>query len=214
MIDLELELARTETSPQVLVELTKPKRGPGRPKGSRTRPRDQAPPSTMVSAIRRPTRIQTTSQRAEEDIMVFKKRRMGEPEDTMDEQPDDRNWFDIHLPPDALPQDVLAQEDPHQDDPHQDDRHQDELVDEFIRFTNDVTTINDTDITPEPGLEDLDPESPEYRKLITLKYNRARAVLVRSSPPVIMTDAPTIEDTNDEVWHEASERSDDEQPPQ
>ena len=30
----------------------------------------------------------------------------------------------------------------------------------------------------------------------------------------IMTDAPTIDDPNDEVWHEASERSDDEQPPQ
>lgn len=28
---------------------------------------------------------------------------------------------------------------------------------------------------------------------------------------MIMTDAPTIEHPNDEVWHEASERSDDEQ---
>jgi hypothetical protein len=118
---------------------------------------------------------------------VSKKRRVGEPEDIMDEQPDHRNWFDVQL---------------------------DDLEDEFTQFTNDVTTINDIDTTPEPVLEDLDPESPEYRKLITLKYNQPRTGLVRSSPPVIMTDATTIEDPHDEVWHEASERSDDEQPPQ
>ena len=126
-------------------------------------------------------------QRGEQGNIVSKKRRMGEPEDTMDEQPDHRNWFDVQF---------------------------ENLEDEFTQFTNDVTTINDIDTTPEPVLEDLDPESPEYRKLITLKYSQPRTAPVRSSPPAIMTDAPTIDDPNDEVWHEASERSDDEQPPQ
>ncbi|KAG2001547.1 hypothetical protein GB937_010090 [Aspergillus fischeri] len=126
---------------------------------------------------------------------------MGELEDTMDKQPDNSNWFDIHLPQDALPQDVLPQ----------DNLQQDDLEDEFTQFTNDVITINDNDITPEPGLGDLDPESPEYQKLITLKYNQPQTVLVRSSPPAITTDAPVIEDPNDKIWHETSERSDDKQ---
>ncbi|RHZ46117.1 uncharacterized protein CDV56_102219 [Aspergillus thermomutatus] len=190
IIDQELEPARTQTSLQELVEPTRPKRGPGRPKGSRTRPKDQAPPVYDV----------------EHDNIVSKNCLMGEPEDTMDEQPDNSNWFDIHLPQDALPQDTLPQ-----DVLPRDNLQQDDLEDEFTRFTNDVTTINDNDITPEPGLGDLDPESPEYRKLITLKYNRPQTVLVRSSPPAITADAPTIEDPNDEIWHETSERSDDEQ---
>jgi hypothetical protein len=138
----------------------------------------------MISASQRSRRSQAAPQRDEQENITSKRRRVGEPEDTMDEQPDERNWFDIQL---------------------------DNLEDELTQFTNEVTTINDT---PEPGLENLDPESPEYRKLITLTYNRQRAAPVRSSPPAIMTDAPTIEDPNDEVWHEASERSDDEQPPQ
>ena len=120
---------------------------------------------------------------------------MGEPEDIMDEQPDNSNWFDIQLS---------------QTDPLQGNLQQDNLEDEFTQFTNDVTTINDTNTTPEPNLEDLDPDSPEYRKLVTLKYNRIQAGPVRSSPPAIATDAPTIEDPTDDVWHEASERSDDE----
>jgi hypothetical protein len=140
----------------------------------------------MISASQRSTRSQAAPQRDEQENITSKRRRVGEPEDIMDEQPDERNWFDIQL---------------------------DNLEDEPTQFTNEVTTINDNDITPEPGLENLDPESPEYRKLITLKYNRQRAAPVRSSP-AIMTDAPTIEDPNDEVWHETSERSDDEQPPQ
>ncbi|KAF9883243.1 hypothetical protein FE257_003837 [Aspergillus nanangensis] len=89
--------------------------------------------------------------------------------------------------------------------------HQDDLKDELIRFTNNVTTINDAHVTPEPSLGDADPESSEYRKLIILKSNRHRAMLFRSSATVFVTDAPTIEDPNDEVCHEASERSDDEQ---
>jgi hypothetical protein len=199
VIDLELEPARmeagTEGALQEPAEPTKPRKGPGRPKGSRTRPKEQLPPSAMV-ASQRSTRSQAASQRAEQDNMVSKKRRVGEPEDTMDEQPDDSNWFDIQLAQSALPQDILQR---------------DNLEDELTQFTYDVTTINDIEITPEPGLEDLDPESPEYQKLITLKYNRQRARPAGSSPPIIMTDVPTVEDPNDEVWHETSERTDDEQ---
>lgn len=62
----------------------------------------------------------------------------------MDEQPDNSNWFDIQ---------------PSQTDPPQDNRHQDSLEKELIQFTNDVTTIDDN-TTPEPGLENLNPESP------------------------------------------------------
>ncbi|RHZ48628.1 hypothetical protein CDV55_101817 [Aspergillus turcosus] len=116
--------------------------------------------------------------------MVSKKRRVGEPEDTMDEQPDDSNWFDIQLTQSTLPHDVLQQ---------------DNFKDKLTQFTNDVTTINNINTTPEPNLEELDPESPEYQKLITLKYNQQQAMLVRSSPPTIITDAPIIKDPNDEV---------------
>ena len=35
-------------------------------------------------------------------------------------------------------------------------------------------------------------------------------VPVRSSLPMITTDSPTFEDSTDDAWHEASERSDDE----
>ena len=81
---------------------------------------------------------------------------------------------------------------------------------ELAQFTNDVTTTNDTNTTPELGLEDLDPESPKCQKLVTLKYNRTQAVPVTSSPPAITTDAPSVEDPTDDIWHETSERSDDE----
>lgn len=120
---------------------------------------------------------------------------MGEPEDAMDEQPDNSNWFDIQFSQNGSPQD---------------NNQQDSFEEELTQFTNDVTTINDNNNTPEPGLEDLDPESPEYQKLVTLKYNRMQAVPVRSSPPAITTDAPTVEDPTDDIWHETSERSDDE----
>ena len=33
----------------------------------------------------------------------------------------------------------------------------------------------------------------------------------KSSPPAILTDAPTIEDPDDDIWYEVSERIDDEQ---
>ncbi|KAJ5215579.1 uncharacterized protein N7498_001986 [Penicillium cinerascens] len=81
---------------------------------------------------------------------------------------------------------------------------------ELTQFANDVTIINDTNTTPEPRLEDLDPKSPEYQKLVTMKYARIQAVPVRSSPPAITTDAPTVEDPTDDIWYEISERSDEE----
>jgi hypothetical protein len=65
---------------------------------------------------------------------MSKKRRVGEPEDIMDEQPDDSDWLQ---PPVPIP--------------------------------------------------------------------------CRSSPPVLSTDASTIEDPDDDIWYEVSERSDDEQ---
>ena len=200
LIDLEPEPTETGTSLEELIKPIKPRRGPGRPKGSRTRPKDQAQPppeqtNTSISTNQRSTRSQAASQGPTQEHTISKKRRVGEPEDTMDEQPDSSNWFDIQLSQTDHPQDNLQQ---------------DSLEDEFTQFTNDVTTINDTNTTPEPNLEDLDPDSPEYRKLVTLKYNRVQAAPVRSSPPVITTDAPTIEDPTDDVWHEASERSDDE----
>jgi hypothetical protein len=66
----------------------------------------------------------------------------------MDEKPDDGNWFDMELTQNAVPQDIPQH---------------DNFEDELTQFTNEVTTINDIGITPELGLEDLDPESPEYR---------------------------------------------------
>lgn len=114
----------------------------------------------------------------------------------MDKQPDDSNWFDIQLVQSALLQDIPQR---------------DNFEDELTQFTNEVITINDIDITPEPSLEDLDLTSPEYQKLITLRYNRQRAMPTRSSPLMIMTDAPIVEDLNDEIQYKTSERSDDEQ---
>lgn len=199
-IDLEPESTETGTSLEELIEPTKPRRGRGRPKGSRTRPKDQAQPplrqtNTIISTIQRSTRSQAASQTAAQEHTISKKRRMGEPEDIMDEQPDHGNWYDLQLS---------------HADPLQGNLRRDTLEEELTQFTNDVTTINDTNNTPEPRLEDLDPESPEYQKLTTLKYHRMQAGPVRSSPPAITTDAPTIEDPTDDVWHEASERSDDE----
>ncbi|KAI1828737.1 hypothetical protein DTO027I6_10084 [Penicillium roqueforti] len=53
--------------------------------------------------------------------------------------------------------------------------------------------------------KELDPESPEYRKMVVLKYKQRQAIPIGSSPPIFTTDTPTIEDPNDEIWHEASE---------
>lgn len=114
----------------------------------------------------------------------------------MDEQPDDNDWFNIQLTPADFPQ-ANTQQDSHED--------------RLSQFISEVTTVNDAGSTPEPNGEGLDPESPEYRRLVILKYKQQQAIPIGSSPPAITTDAPTIEDPHDEVWHEASERSDDEQ---
>lgn len=180
-------------------ESAKPRRGPGRPKGSKNKPRNQAPPApdnTLSVINRMSTRSQAASQRTIQEHTISKKRRVGEAEDTMDEQPDDSSFFDILLPQTDAPQDSTQQ----------DERFEQELT----QFTNDVTTTNDTN-TPEPSLQGLDPTSPEYRKLVTLRYSQTNTVPVRSSPPVFTTDAPTVEDPDDEIWHETSEWSDDEQ---
>jgi hypothetical protein len=58
---------------------------------------------------------------------------MGELGDTMDEQPDDSNWRNIQLTRKVLP---IPQHD--------------NFKDELTQFTNEVTTGNDIDITPEP----------------------------------------------------------------
>jgi hypothetical protein len=68
-----------------------------------------------------------------------KMRRVGEPEGTMDdEQPDNSNWFDIQLSQSALLLGIAQQ---------------DNFENELTQFTNDVTTINEIEIIPEPGLE-------------------------------------------------------------
>ncbi|KAJ5455490.1 zinc knuckle domain protein [Penicillium daleae] len=205
LVNLEMEPPREMVPPIMEApsaepgQHEKPRRGPGRPKGSRTRPRNQAQPAadnTPLAVNRMSTRSQAASQKATQEHNMSKKRRVGEPEDTMDEQPDGSNWFDIHLP----------QTDPAQASTQQDDRFEQALT----QFTNDVTTINDTN-TLEPSLQGLDPNSPEYRKLITLRHNQTHLVSVGSSPPVFTTDAPTIEDPNDDIWHETSELIDDQQ---
>ena len=115
----------------------------------------------------------------------------------MDEQPDDNEWLSIQPTPANLPQP---------------DTQQDSLEHRLTQFINEFTSVNMAGNTSEPDDEDeLDPESPEYRKLVVLKYKQRQAIPIGSSPPIFTTDAPTIEDPNDEVWHEASERSDDEQ---
>ncbi|KAI1829211.1 hypothetical protein DTO027I6_9892 [Penicillium roqueforti] len=194
-VDVEATPAEVETSLEELTEPTQTKRGPGRPKGSRTRPKEPRPPPIPL-ACQRSTRLQVASQKATQEQTNSKRRRTGEPGDAMDEQPDDNDWYNIQLTPADFPRASTQQ---------------DSLEDRLTQFIDEVTTVNDSGNTSEPDGEGLDPESPEYRKLVTLKYRQQQAILVGSSPPAFTTDTPTIEDLNDEVWHEASERSDDEQ---
>ncbi|KAF3007146.1 hypothetical protein E8E15_000804 [Penicillium rubens] len=194
VIDLHTTLAEAEITPDELAEPAQPK-GPGRPKGSRTRLKDPKPPMIPL-ACQRATRLQVASQKAIQDQTNSKRRRTAEPEKTMDEQPDDNDWFNIQLTPADFPQ-ANTQQDSHED--------------RLFHFISEVTNVNHAGSTPGPEGEGLDPESPEYRKKIILKYKQQQAILIRSSPSALMTDAPTIEDPHDEVWHEASERSDDEQ---
>lgn len=114
----------------------------------------------------------------------------------MDEQPDDDGWFNIQLTSADIPPP---------------NNQQDNLENQLIQFINDVTTVNDAGNTSEPDGGNEGPESPERQKLVILKYRPQQETPIGSSPPVLTTDAPTVEDPNDEIWHEASERSDDEQ---
>ncbi|OQD72538.1 hypothetical protein PENANT_c176G08552 [Penicillium antarcticum] len=195
VIDLDATPAVIETPVEELTEVTQPRKGPGRPKGSRTKAKAPKPP-VIPLACQRSTRFQVASQKATQEEANSKRRRTGEPEDVMDEQPDDNDWFNIQLNPADFPQ-TNSQQDSHEQ--------------RLSQFITEVTTVNDPGSTPEPASEELDPESPEYRKLVVLKYRQRQVVPTESSPPAFGTDAPTIEDTSDEVWHEASERSDDEQ---
>lgn len=195
VIDLDAAPAEVETSMEELMEAAQSRRGPGRPKGSKTRSKAPKPPVVPL-ACQRSTRYQVASQKTTQEEANSKRRRTGEPEDAMDEQPDDDDWFNIQLNPADFPQTSTQQG-------SQENR--------LSQFIDEVTTLNDANSTPAPSGEDLDPESPEYRKLVVLKYRQQQVVSVRSSPPVFTTDAVTIDDPNDEVWHEASERSDDEQ---
>ena len=195
VIDLETAPAEAEIRPDELTEPAQPKKGPGRPKGSRTRVKDPKPPMIPL-ACQRATRLQVASQKAIQDQTNSKRRRTAEPGETMDEQPDDNDWFNIQLTPADFPQ-ANTQQDSHED--------------RLSQFISDVTNVNDAGSTPGPEGEGLDPESPEYRKMVVLKYKQQQAIPIRSSPPAFTTNALTIEDPIDEIWHEASERSDDEQ---
>ena len=64
--DPETEPTRKETSLEELIKPAKPRRGPGRPKGSKTKPKDHAPP-LVQSASQRSTRSQAATQRAESE---------------------------------------------------------------------------------------------------------------------------------------------------
>lgn len=84
-INLEPEPTETGTSLEELITLIKPRRGPGCPKGSRTRSKRQAqtPPeqtNPIISTNQRSTRSQVASQTAAQEHTISKKRRMGEPE--------------------------------------------------------------------------------------------------------------------------------------
>jgi hypothetical protein len=81
--------------------------------------------------------------------------------DVMDEQPDNSDWFDTQLP---------------QTDTSLAMTQRDTFEEALTRFTNDVTTTNDTNTTPEPSLEDLDRERLEYKKFIILIYIRNASV--------------------------------------
>ncbi|KAI1829098.1 hypothetical protein CBS147337_10090 [Penicillium roqueforti] len=139
-------------------------------------------------------RLQVASQKAIQDQTNSKRRRTAEPGETMDEQPDDNKWFNIQLTPADFPQ-ANTQQGSHED--------------QLSQFISQVTTVDDAGNSPGFDGEGLDPESSEYRKMVILKYKHQQVIPIGSSPPAFTTDAPTIEDPNHEIWHEASERSDD-----
>jgi hypothetical protein len=181
--------AEVEIIPDELAEPAQPKKGPGRPKGSRTRLKDPKPPMIPL-ACQRSTRLQVASQKAIQEQTNAKRRRTAEPGETMDEQPDDDDWFNIQLTSNDFPQ-AKNQQDSHED--------------RLFQIISEVTTVNDAGSTSGPDGESLDPDSPEYRKVVILKYKQQQAIPIGSSPPAFMTDAPTIEDPHDEIWHIATD---------
>lgn len=195
MIDLGTVPVEAEIAPDELAEPALRKKGLGRPKGSRTRLKDPKPP-VIPLACQRSTRLQVASQKVIQEQTNAKRHRTAEPGETMDEQPDDNDWFNIQLTSADFPQ-ANTQQDSHED--------------QLSQFISEVTTVSDTGSTPGPDGKDLDPESPEYRKMVILKYKQQQAIPFGSSLPAFTIDTPTIEDPHDEIWHEASERSDDKQ---
>lgn len=138
VIDVEAAAIEVETSPEETTEPIQPtqlKRGPGRPKGSRTRPKNPKP-TVIPLACQGSTRLQAAS----------KRRRTSEPDDTIDEQRDDNERLSIQPTPADLPQP---------------DTQQDSLEHRLTQFINEVTTVNEAGNTSEPDDEEvLDPESP------------------------------------------------------
>ncbi|KAJ9480793.1 hypothetical protein VN97_g12735 [Penicillium thymicola] len=119
VIDVEAAAMEVETSPEETTEPIQPtqlKRGPGRPKGSKTRPKDPKP-TVIPLACQGSTRLQAAS----------KRRRTGEPDDTMDEQPDDNEWLSIQPTLTNVPQP---------------DTQLDSLERQLTQFINEVTTAN------------------------------------------------------------------------
>ncbi|OQD64940.1 hypothetical protein PENANT_c416G08912, partial [Penicillium antarcticum] len=112
VIDPVTAFVETETAPEEPTEITQSKRGPGRPKGSKTRSKVSKPPLIPL-ACQRSTRYQLASQITTQKDANSKRRRTGEPEDAMDEQPDDNEWFNIQLNPADFPQ-TNAQQDSHE----------------------------------------------------------------------------------------------------
>lgn len=131
VIGLDTALEEAEATP----EATQSKRGPGRPKGSRTRAKAPKPP-VIPLACQRSTRFQLASQEATQEEVNSKRRRTGEPADTMDEQPDDDDWFNIQLNPTDFSQTNTQQ------------GSQEHRLSQFI---TEVTTVNDPGSTPDPG---------------------------------------------------------------
>ncbi|KAJ5558900.1 hypothetical protein N7461_002872 [Penicillium sp. DV-2018c] len=128
------------------------KRGPGRPEGAKNKPKADTL-ALVPLASQRTTRLQCGS----------KRRRLGESDDTMDEQPDGDAWLDTRL--------------------SQTDHHQPETQGDNTKTSTKTTN---------------------------------RIFTFESSPPAPTAEAATTElddlqdDPNDEMWHEASERSEDE----
>ncbi|OOQ84193.1 hypothetical protein PEBR_33608 [Penicillium brasilianum] len=109
------------------------------------RPDQRLPNHQSYHLHARDQRGNWASQRATQEDANSKWRRTGEPEDAMDEQPDDNDWFNIQLNPVDFPQ-TNTQQDSHEN--------------RLSQFIGEVTTLNDAHSTPEPSGAELDPESP------------------------------------------------------